>query len=128
MQVFIHYFLHFAFPLFIAFGFYRNDWKNVYLILVATMLVDVDHILASPVFQENRYSINFHPFHTYYSMVGYMVLVFFRKPFNVIGIGLLLHMLTDLIDCLMMYSNCKDCFSDSPAIELLRMISNTLGV
>ncbi len=128
MQVFIHYFLHFAFPFFIAFGFYRKEWKSVYLILVATMLVDLDHLFANPVFQENRCSINFHPFHTYYAMVGYMVMVFFRKPFNIIGIGLLLHMFTDLTDCLMMYSNCKECFSDSPAIELLQMISNTIGV
>jgi hypothetical protein len=128
MQTFIHYFLHIGFPFFIAFIFFRKDWKKVYLILLATMLVDLDHLLANPIFEANRCSINFHLFHTYYAMIIYSVLLFFRKPFNIIGIGLLFHMLTDLIDCLMMYSNCKACFADSPAIELLKAISKIVGI
>ncbi len=123
MQTFIHYFLHLIFPLFIAFVFFRKDWKKVYLILIATMLVDVDHIVASPIFENNRCSINFHPLHSYYAMIVYVGLLFFRKPFNIIGIGLLFHILTDLVDCLIMYSNCKTCFSDSPAFEILDTIS-----
>ena len=102
MQTFIHYFLHIAFPLVIALLFFRKDWKKVYLILLATMLVDLDHLLADPVFQANRCSINFHPLHTYYAMVVYAIMLLFRKPFNIIGMGLLFHMLTDYIDCLMM--------------------------
>ena len=102
MQTFIHYFLHFGFPLGIALIFFRNDWKKVYLILIITMLVDLDHLFANPIFQANRCSINFHPLHTYYAMIVYVVLLFLRKPLNIIGIGLLLHMLTDYIDCLMM--------------------------
>lgn len=125
MQTFIHYFLHFGFPLLIAYGFFRKDWKKVYLILLATMLVDLDHLLADPIFMANRCSIEFHPLHTYYAMVAYTALLFFRKPFNIIGIGLLFHMLTDLIDCLIMFSSCRECLSDSPAIGLLEFISNT---
>lgn len=128
MQTFIHYFLHFGFPFFIAFLFFRKDWKKVYLILIATMLVDLDHLVATPIFQDNRCSINFHPLHTYYAMIVYVILLFFRKPFNIIGFGLLFHMLTDFIDCLMMYAKCKDCFSDSPAIELLKTVSKALGI
>lgn len=125
MQTFIHYFLHFGFPFFIAYGFFRKDWKKVYLILLATMLVDLDHLLADPIFMANRCSIEFHPLHTYYAMVAYTALLFFRKPFNIIGIGLLFHMFTDLIDCLIMFSSCRVCLSDSPAIGLLEFISNT---
>lgn len=66
------------------------------------MLVDLDHLLATPIFKADRCSINFHFLHTYYAMVVYLVLLFFRKPFNIIGIGLLFHMLTDYIDCLLM--------------------------
>jgi len=98
------------------------------LILIATMLVDLDHLVANPIFQANRCSINFHPLHTYYAMIVYVMLLFFRKPFNIIGIGLLFHMLTDFIDCMMMYANCKDCFLDSPAIELLRTTLKLLGI
>ena len=92
MQTFTHYFLHFVFPLFIALVFFKKDWKKVYLILIATMLVDLDHLIANPIYQANRCSINFHPLHTYYAMVIYVGLLFFHKPFNIIGIGLLFHM------------------------------------
>lgn len=119
MASFLHYFLHLGFPLFIALGFFRKDWKKVYLIFLATMLVDLDHLLAEPIFQANRCSINFHPLHSYYAMFFYVVLLFLPRPFYIIGIGLLFHMLTDLIDCIMMYSQCQSCFSDSPAISLL---------
>jgi hypothetical protein len=128
MQVFLHYFLHFGFPLFIALVFFRKDWKRAYLILIATMLVDLDHLVANPIYQANRCSINFHPLHTYYAMMVYVILLFFRKPFNIIGIGLLFHMFTDFIVCLMMYSACKACYLSSPAIELLTTVSNALGI
>jgi hypothetical protein len=53
-------------------------------------------------------------------------LLFFRKPFRIIGIGLLFHMLTDFIDCLFMYSRCEECFAGSPAIELLKATSRLI--
>jgi hypothetical protein len=65
MQTIIHYFLHFGFPFFIAYLGFRKDWKKVYLILLATMLVDIDHLLASPIFEAHRCSIQFHPLHTW---------------------------------------------------------------
>ncbi|WP_299161975.1 DUF6122 family protein [uncultured Tenacibaculum sp.] len=102
MQTFIHYFLHFGSPIIIAYIFFRKEWKKASLILLATMLVDLDHLLANPIFASNRCSINFHPLHTYYAMVVYVFLLFLKKPFSIIGIGLLLHMLTDYIDCLLM--------------------------
>jgi len=120
MQPLIHYFLHLGFPLFIAFVFFRKDWKKAYLILLATMLVDLDHLLADPVFAPNRCSIQFHPLHTWYAMLGYVVLLFLPKVYRIIGIGLLFHMLTDLIDCMMTYSRCAACLRDSPAYGLLQ--------
>ena len=70
--------------------------------MLATMLVDLDHFLADPIFQANRCSINFHPLHTYYAMGVYVLFLFLRRPFRIIGLGLLFHMLTDYIDCLLM--------------------------
>ncbi|MAC96145.1 MAG: hypothetical protein CMC96_11660 [Flavobacteriales bacterium] len=102
MQSLVHYFLHLVFPLVLAFIFFKKEWKKAYLILLATMLVDLDHLLADPIFQPDRCGINFHPLHTYYAMGVYFILLFLRKPFNIIGLGLLFHMLTDYIDCLMM--------------------------
>lgn len=130
MQPFIHYFLHFGFPFFIAFFFFKKEWQKIYLILIATMLVDVDHLLATPIFQANRCSIGFHYLHTYYAIAIYFILLFFRKPFKIIGIGLLFHMLTDLIDCLFMFNRCKTCLStspDTPTIELIKSLSIIFG-
>lgn len=66
--------------------------------MIATMLVDLDHLLAVPLFDPNRCSIGFHPLHTWPAMVGYTLLLAFPKT-RVVGIGLLLHMLTDWQDC-----------------------------
>ena len=96
-QIFIHYSLHFVFPLLIAFVFFRKDWKKVYLIMFSTMMVDLDHLFANPIYQADRCSVNFHSLHTYYAIAVYIIMIFLRKPFNIIGLGLLLHMLTDLI-------------------------------
>lgn len=124
MQTFIHYFLHFGLPVLIAFFFFRKDWKKVTVILLATMLVDLDHLLASPIFDPNRCSFGFHVLHSYYAIVFYIVLLFFKRPYNIIGLGLLLHMLTDFIDCLFMYNACSSCLENAPAKELLKTISS----
>lgn len=102
MQFIVHYFLHFGFPLLVALLFFRKEWKKTYLLFVLTMLVDLDHLLATPIFQVNRCSIDFHPLHTYWAIVGYAVLLFFKRPWNLIGGALLFHMLTDWVDCLWM--------------------------
>lgn len=128
MQTFTHYFLHFGFPLLLAYTFFRREWLRVYLILLATMLVDLDHLLADPIFQANRCSIHFHPLHSYYAIAVYFVLLFFKRPFNLIGLGLLLHMLTDLIDCMFIYQQCRECMSNAPALMLLKAIARWIGI
>ncbi len=92
--------------------------------MIATMLVDADHLLANPIFQPDRCSINYHPLHTYYAMLIYTVLLFIGKTWRIIGVGLLFHMLTDLVDCLWMFRNCKKCYIDSPAYELLNQLGS----
>ena len=104
LQTLIHYSLHFLFPGLIAWLFFRLEWKKTWLILLATMLVDLDHLLANPIFEANRCSINFHPLHTYYAMGVYFLFLWHPKT-RVIGIGLLFHMLTDYQDCLWFLNN-----------------------
>ena len=97
--IFTHYSLHFFLPLLIAILFFKKDWKKTYFIMLLTMLVDLDHLLANPIYQTDRCSINFHPLHSYYAIVIYIIMTFLRKPFNIIGIGLVLHMFADYCDC-----------------------------
>lgn len=98
IQPVIHYFLHFIFPLFIALVFYRQQWQRAYLLLLLTMLVDIDHLLALPVFSPCRCSIGFHPLHSYIA-IGIYALGLLPRSTRLIAIGLLLHMATDLLDC-----------------------------
>ncbi len=98
LQIIIHYTLHLLVPGLIAFIFFRKEWKKAWLIMLATMLIDVDHLLATPIFDPNRCSIGFHPLHTYWATAIYAVLFFFKKT-RIIAVGLLFHMLTDYLDC-----------------------------
>ena len=101
IQPVTHYGIHFGLPLLIAYFFFKSNWKTAYLIMIATMLIDLDHLLATPLFDPDRCSINFHPLHTYYAMVVYVGLLFFKKT-RILGIGLVIHMLADTADCWMM--------------------------
>ncbi|HIE46139.1 MAG TPA: hypothetical protein EYP87_08265 [Flavobacteriaceae bacterium] len=98
IKFFIHYGLHFLFTLFIAYAFFKKDWMKVYLIFVATMIIDLDHLLALPIFDPNRCSINFHPLHSYIAIGFYFIGLLFKKT-RIIAIGLLLHILADFVDC-----------------------------
>ena len=100
----IHYFFHLIFPAIIAFWFFKKDWEKTYLIFLLTMLVDLDHLLAVPIYDACRCSINFHPLHSLPAIAVYLTLLFFPKS-RVIAIGLLMHMATDWLDCLT--QNCK---------------------
>ncbi|MAD97058.1 MAG: hypothetical protein CMB99_06995 [Flavobacteriaceae bacterium] len=94
----IHYSLHFIAPAIIGYLFFKSNWKRAYLIFLASMAVDLDHLIADPIFDPDRCSINFHPLHTYIAMGFYVIGLFFNKT-RILAIALLFHMLTDLIDC-----------------------------
>ena len=94
----VHYGLHFIFPGLLAYLLFRKNWQKAWLIMVATMLVDLDHLLANPIFDPNRCSIGFHLLHTPYSIAVYLILLLIPKT-RIIAVGLLFHMFTDYIDC-----------------------------
>ena len=97
-----HLALHFGIPLFIAYAFFPRPgaWK-VFLILVATMLVDVDHLLADPVYDPLRCGIGFHPLHQFVPIGIYGLMTLYKKT-RIVGLGLVIHMLLDLGDCVSM--------------------------
>ena len=69
--------------------------------MIATMLVDLDHLLSDPIFDASRCSIGYHILHTYWAITCYLILLAFPKM-RIVAVGLLFHMLTDSIDCWMM--------------------------
>ncbi len=123
MQTGIHYLLHLGFPIVIALVFFRRSWKKAYLLLLVTILIDLDHLLATPIFDPNRCSIGFHPLHSFYSVPIYVGLLFHFKT-RLIGIGVLFHLFTDTIDCFWSFSGCHQCYTDSKIYELLQVLGN----
>ena len=67
----IHLLLHAVVPALAAFVFFRNEWRRAFLIMLATMAVDLDHLLATPLYDPTRCSIGFHPLHTWPAIVLY---------------------------------------------------------
>lgn len=69
--------------------------------MMATMLVDLDHLLAEPLYDPLRCSMGFHPLHGLIP-VGIYCLFCFIPKLRFVGIGLLIHMVLDTGDCLLM--------------------------
>ena len=111
LQSIVHYSLHFLVIGFIAYVYDPKHWKKFWLILLATMLVDLDHLVADPIFEAGRCSIGFHPLHSEVMIALYFVgaILVKQRILKIILIGLLFHMFTDSIDCIWMYSTCGDC-------------------
>jgi hypothetical protein len=101
MRSTLHLLLHFAVPIAVALAFFRSRWRSAALIMMATMLVDLDHLLANPVYDPNRCSIGFHPLHTWPAIAAYALLTLYPRT-RLIGIGLLIHMALDGSDCLLL--------------------------
>lgn len=106
MQTLIHYSLHFLAPWLLALWIFGRErlWR-AYGIMLLTMLVDLDHLLATPIFDPERMSIGFHPLHSYPMIVLYLVMC--ALPYErwswpwwwrAIGVGLSFHMFTDWQD------------------------------
>ncbi|NRD22784.1 hypothetical protein HNV10_06005 [Winogradskyella litoriviva] len=100
-QPIVHYGIHFGVPLIVALVFYKKNWIKAYVIMIMGMLIDLDHLLANPMFDPNRCSINFHPLHSYYAIVIYILLLIPKKT-RLIGLGLVIHIIADLADCTLM--------------------------
>ena len=98
LRAVIHMFLHFAVPALVARTCYKQIFLRAWLIMIATMLVDLDHLLASPMYDPDRCSIGFHPLHQYPAIAVYLLLTAVPRT-RILGVGLMIHMMLDGIDC-----------------------------
>ena len=90
--------LHFAVPAAVARVVYPKSFLKAWLIMMGAMLIDLDHLLADPMYDPSRCSIGFHPLHQYW-LIGIYVLVAVWPKTRLLGVGLLIHVLLDGIDC-----------------------------
>lgn len=70
--------------------------------MIAGNLIDLDHLLATPIFDPERCSIGFHPLHTAYAAAAYgLMLLVPRWWARAFGLGALWHLAIDYGDCMM---------------------------
>lgn len=98
LRFLMHYGIHFLIPILVAFLFFKENRTRAVILLLAGILIDVDHVFADTIFDPNRCSVNFHPLHSYWAILMYVVLLGFKKA-RIFGIALLIHILADLVDC-----------------------------
>ena len=97
----VHYGLHLLVPFLFGRLFWKENWWKAGLIMVATMIIDLDHLLASPVYDPDRCSLGFHPLHTLWAGIVYAGLLAIPSwKCRAVGLGCLWHLGTDAIDCL----------------------------
>ena len=70
----LHLALHFVVPALVVALFYRKRWRSAYAWLIGTMVVDIDHVLADPIYDPGRCSIGFHPLHDPWLIGLYLLL------------------------------------------------------
>ena len=94
----LHLLLHVVVPAAVAGTFYRRKWRFAWLCMMLGMIVDLDHLLADPIYDASRCSIGFHPLHELWFIAIYLGLCLPPKT-RLIGLGLTIHMALDAIDC-----------------------------
>ena len=98
---FLHYGIHFAAPVLLGILLYPGRRVKAVLILLCGILIDLDHLLADPIFDPDRCSIGFHPLHSYWAISAYALLLL-PKPTRIFGLALMLHILADTADCFLL--------------------------
>ena len=97
----IHGVLHVVVPGFVARWGWPARWKNAWFAMLLTNLVDLDHLGAEPIYDPHRCSLGFHPLHSLAALFVYLVMIAFPKT-RIVGVGLVVHMILDGIDCIWM--------------------------
>ena len=98
----VHLALHVIVPGLVAVIWYRERWFSAWLWLLAGWQIDLDHLLADPVYSPGRCSLGFHPLHTAPAVLVYGLLTVPKRT-RLLGLGLMIHIALDAIDCWMMH-------------------------
>lgn len=76
------------------------DFSKLFLTIASSNLIDIDHLLANPIFDATRCSINFHPLHKWYVVPLSIIGLFLKNKYaRYFFLGVLLHLALDLADC-----------------------------
>ena len=98
MRFFLHMILHFLVPAALARAVGNEGWQKRTWQALSGMIIDLDHLVATPILDPNRCSVGFHPLHTEWAAIAYIVLSLFPIT-RWFGIGLVVHLILDSLDC-----------------------------
>jgi hypothetical protein len=97
----LHLVLHVAVPATVAWFAFPKQRLRAFAWMMAGWLIDIDHLLANPIYAPGRCSIGFHPLHTAPAVLVYALLLLPRRT-RWLAIGLLIHIGLDGLDCMAM--------------------------
>ncbi|TNE34117.1 MAG: hypothetical protein EP350_02510 [Alphaproteobacteria bacterium] len=102
LQPLLHYGAHFLGPFVIGWLVWRERWKQAGLLILAANLIDLDHLLADPIFDPDRCSIGFHLLHGWEATIAFILTLAIPVWWvRALGIGALWHLAIDWSDCWM---------------------------
>lgn len=110
----LHIAFHFLAPLIIALLIFKPWWQRAFALMLTGLVIDLDHLLATPVYDPLRCSIGFHPLHSEIAIGIYALMFVFSLPHrygvhwfgryrssaNLVAIGLVVHIILDAMDCI----------------------------
>ena len=94
----LHMFFHVAVPVVVAALFFRKDFRQASLLMLAGILIDIDHLAASPILDPSRCSVGYHLLHSFWLIPVYVTLALYPKT-RLIGLGLVIHIVLDTAEC-----------------------------
>ena len=86
--------LHFFVPFVVAKICWRENWLRLFIIMMLTITVDLDHLLSDPIFDPNRCSLGFHTLHSWPAILVYLAGLL-TPLVRIVASGLLIHMVLD---------------------------------
>ena len=86
--------LHFFVPFMVAKICWRENWVRLFIIMMWTITIDLDHLLSDPIFDPNRCSLGFHTLHSWPAILIYLAGLL-TSLVRIVASGLLIHMVLD---------------------------------
>ncbi|WP_353843262.1 DUF6122 family protein [Altererythrobacter sp.] len=103
LQPILHYGGHWIAPFLFAALIWHDKWSIAGLVIASANLIDLDHLLADPIFDSNRCSIGFHLLHGWEAAIIYVLMLWVPRWWvRAFALGALWHLAVDYGDCVMM--------------------------
>ena len=102
LQALLHYGGHWLAPFAIGWLLWREYGWRAGLVIASANAIDLDHLLADPIFDPERCSIGFHLLHGWEAALAYLAMLLIPRWWvRAFALGALWHLAVDYGDCVM---------------------------